>query len=127
MTDDLLFREAAIDDVPFLVIASRNAEQLPNGDGDGMYERIYGLTHEECDRFYAETLAQETKDNQLTYRTFNVLTRGDRTIGCCSAWVEAQSGQPSGLKLAMAVSRFLGAKRWRERTPSSATLAKCAP
>ena len=80
MTDDLLFRGATIDDVAFLVTASRSAERLPIGDGSGMYERVYGLTREECDRFYMETLAQETKDNQLTYRTFNVLTRGVRSI-----------------------------------------------
>jgi GNAT superfamily N-acetyltransferase len=124
--DELRFREATIDDVGFLVTASKAAERLPTG-GDGMYQRVYGLTNEEVDRFFTETLAQDTKDNQLTFRTFNVLVRGAQRVGCCSAWVEAQSGQPNGLKVAMAVSRFLGAERWRGRSTSSAVLAKCAP
>jgi len=125
--DELRLRQATIDDLSFLVTASRAAERLPNGDGDGIYERVYGLTNEEVDRFFSETLAQDTKDNQLTFKTFNVIVLGAQPVACCSAWVEAQSGQPSGLKVAMAVSRFLGAGRWRDRSASSTTLAKCAP
>lgn len=125
--DEFQFRDATVDDVDFLATATNAAERLPNADGAGMYERVYGLTSEECDRFLRETLAQETRDNQLTFRTFGVLMRGSRPVACCSAWVEAQGGQPSGLKLAIAVSRFIGSKRWRERNSASAVLARCSP
>lgn len=123
----IVFREATARDADFLVKAVRRAEQVPLGENRCMYECIVGLTGEEVDRFLSEMLSQDGSDHQLTFRTFCVLANEDVPVACCAAWIEAGKGVPSGLTVAMALSRFIGTKRWRERAPTIGALAACAP
>jgi GNAT superfamily N-acetyltransferase len=126
--DDLHFRPATRLDVGFLVKAVRAAERVPVGEDDAcIYETVFGFTHDEVDRFLTESLSEEGDGSPLTFRTFFVLEAGGRPVACCSAWVEAAGGAPSGRITAMMISRFLGSARWRECMPAVRALADSVP
>ena len=121
------FREATALDAGFLAKAVRQAEQVPLGEGRCMYERLVDLTGDEIDRFLVDMLSNDGSDHQLTFRTFSVLEQSGVAVACCAAWIEAARGRPSGLSIAMALSRFIGIKRWREHASAIGVVAECAP
>lgn len=127
MIASLTFRAATPDDVGFLVDAVRISERVPIGRETSLYESIFGLSREEVDAFLAESLLQDVGGCQLSYRTFHVLADGERPVACCSAWVEAARGAPSGRLVAMTISRFIGVARWKARMMAIRALSASVP
>ncbi len=123
----LQFRKATAEDVGFLARAVQTAERVRLGDDRTIYESVFGLTQQEVEEFVVGALAREGGEGPLTYRNFCVLAREDAPVACCSAWIEAMQGVPSGHIVGTAVSRFIGARRWRERAAGIRALARAAP
>lgn len=121
------FRPATPQDVAFLAEGVRIAERIPAADELTIYEAVFGFTRSELDGFLTETLRQDGGDYPLTFGTFFVLERDGDPVACCAGWVEAAHGLPSGHITAMAISRYLGSRRWRERAPFIRALAAAAP
>ena len=119
-------RRATLADVPFLTRAVIDAEHLPDSNRT-MYEAIFGFTHEEAEEFIRSSLQREGSGHQLTFSTFHILEQDGVPVACCSAWIEGESGIPSGHAVGTLVSRALGTRRWRERTPAIRALAHAAP
>ncbi len=123
----LTFRAATPDDVAFLVNAVRISERVPIGSETSLYESIFGLSRGEVDESLAESLMRDVGGSQLPYRTFHVLADGERPVACCSAWIEAARGAPSGRLVAMTISRFIGAARWKARMGAIRALSASVP
>lgn len=121
------FRPATVEDVDFIAEGVRIAERVPASEDLSVYEAVFGFTRAELDRFLSSTLTQDGGDYPLTFGTFFVLEREGSPVACCAGWIEAAHGVPSGHIAAMAISRFLGGKRWRERAPFIRALAESAP
>jgi GNAT superfamily N-acetyltransferase len=124
---ELVFRPALVSDVAFLTRAICAAERLPLAEPCTMYERMFGMTPVELDAFLTEALVSDGVGHQLTVRSFNVLEASGKPIACCAAWIESASGQPSGLKTSVLVSRFLGATRWRACASAIRAVGRNAP
>ena len=124
---DYLYHKLVDSDLDFLVSAVLAAEQVPSLEEVCTYERVFGLTRDECKQFLRETLSLETAGHQLARQSFHVIAYKGKPVACCSAWIEAADGQPSGLKVAMILSRFLGTSRWRAHASSVSVVASCSP
>jgi ribosomal protein S18 acetylase RimI-like enzyme len=128
MNESVALRPAVLSDAPFLTKAILAAEELPLPDANiTMYERIFMMERDEVAQMIRDAVLQDGRGHQLTWRTFNVLEVEDRAVATCAAWIESAFGPPSGVSVAMIVSRFLGQRRWRTCTSLVKQLSAAVP
>jgi len=123
--DDLVFRKATPTDRPFLVTAVKAAEKL--GTASCTYEKLFLLSPAEVDALLDQALSIESGGYQLALSTFFVYTRGGVPVGCCSSWIEAADGMPSGLKMATVLCDLLGFEKWVDAKAAIKAFADAAP
>lgn len=123
--DDLIFRKATPDDLPFLVAAVKAAEKL--GSASCTYETLYLLNATEVDALLNQALSIESGGYQLALSTFFVYTRNGVPVACCSSWIEAADGMPSGFKIAAVLSDLLGFEKWIDAKASIKAFADAIP
>jgi hypothetical protein len=93
--DDFIFRNATIDDVPFLVDTIIEAEK--SGTDKLSYSTIFGLSYEEVQRYLAEMLSEEVDGCELSISSFMVADSHGRAVAALSAWIEGKEGIPSSM------------------------------
>ena len=108
--DDLVFRKASPADIPFIIAAVKAAEKL--GAESCTYEKLFLLSAREVDALLKQALAIDSGGYQLALSTFFVNSRAGVPVACCSSWVEAEDGMPSGFKLASVLCDLLGFEKW---------------
>ncbi|BCO26254.1 hypothetical protein MIZ03_1134 [Rhodoferax lithotrophicus] len=123
--DDLVFRKAAPADLPFLIAAVKAAEKL--GTASCTYEKLFLLSDAEVDALLNQALSIESDGYQLALSTFFVYTRGGVPVACCSAWIEAADGIPSGFKMAAVLSDLLGFEKWIDAKAAIKAFADATP
>ena len=119
-------RLAGAGDIPFLVRGILAAEQVPRFAPVTTYERHFRLTRDEVEQFVAGALAEALSGHQLALSAFRIAECDGEPAGCCAGWIESTS-RASGLSVAMLLSRFLGATRWREAQPAVRMLRAVTP
>ncbi|TXT39547.1 MAG: hypothetical protein FD135_2091 [Comamonadaceae bacterium] len=123
--DDLFFRKATLADLPFLITAVKAAEKL--GTAGCTYEMLFLLSAAEVDALLNQALSIEGDDYQLALSTFFVYTRGGVPVACCSSWIEAAEGIPSGFKMAAVLSDLLGFEKWIDAKAAIKAFADATP
>ena len=120
-------RPASKADTAFLVAAVLEAERAPGFPVECVYERLFETTRAQTTDLLTYALESDARAHQLDINSFHIIEFNEAPVACCSAWVEAHDGQPSGLKLAMLFSRWLGLRKWRERAAYISCFAACSP
>lgn len=123
--DDLVFRKATSSDLPFLIAAVKAAEKL--GTASCTYEKLFLLSAAEVDALLNQALSIESGGYQLALSTFFVYTRGGVPVACCSSWIEAADGIPSGFKMAAVLSDLLGFEKWIDAKAAIKAFADAIP
>lgn len=123
--EDLVFRKAIPTDIPFLIAAVKAAEKL--GTASCTYENIFLLSAAEIDALLNQALSIESGGYQLALSTFFVYARGCIPVACCSSWIEAADGIPSGFKIATVLSDLLGFEKWIEARAAIKAFADAIP
>ena len=123
--NDLVFRKATPADLPFLIAAVKAAEKL--GTASCIYEKLFLLSAAEVDALLNQALSIEGCGYQLALSTFSVYTRGGVPVACCSSWIEAADGIPSGFKIAAVLSDLLGFEKWIDAGAAIKTFADAIP
>lgn len=119
-------RDARASDIPFLVRGILAAEQVPRFAPVTTYERHFHLTRDEVATFVGAALAEPLSGHQLALSSFRIAECDGEPAGCCAGWIESTS-RASGLSVAMLLSRFLGAGRWREAQTAVRMLRAVTP
>ena len=123
--DDLVFRKATPADLPFLIAAVKAAEKL--GTASCTYEKLFLMSAAEVDALLNQALSIESGGYQLALSTFFVCTRDGVPVACCSSWIEAADGVPSGFKLAAVLCDLLGFEKWIDAKAELKALADATP
>ncbi len=123
--NDLIFQKANSSDLPFLIAAIKSAGKL--GTAGCIYERIFHLSAAEVDTLFFQALSIEGGGHQLALSTFFVFKQGDVPVACCSSWVEAEDGMPSGFKLAAVLCDLLGFEKWLNAKVAFKAFADATP
>jgi len=123
--DDLGFRKANPADLPFLITAVKAAERL--GAAGCIDEKIFLLSATEFDALLNQALSIESDGFQLAQSPFFVCTRGCVPVACCSSWIEAADGVPSGFKMAAVLSDQLGFEKWMGAKAAIKAFADATP
>lgn len=123
--DDLVFRKATLADLPFLIRAVKAAEKL--GTASCTYEKLFLLSAAEVDSLLHQALSIESGGYQLALNTFFVYTRGGVPVACCSSWIEAADGVPSGFKIAAVLCDLLGFEKWIDAKAAIKAFADATP
>ena len=89
------FRNATIDDIPFLVQAIIEAEK--SGTDKLSYSTIFGLSVEEVRKYLANMLKEEVDDCELSISSFLIAVCNDTVVAALSAWIEGVDGIPSAV------------------------------
>lgn len=93
--DEIIFRDAVIGDIPFLVETIIEAEK--SGTNKLSYSTIFGLTELEVQSYLADMLKEEVDGCELSVSSFLVAESNGKVAAAVSAWVEGQEGIPSSL------------------------------
>jgi ribosomal protein S18 acetylase RimI-like enzyme len=93
MMNDVIFRSATIDDVPFLVDTIIEAEK--SGTEILTYCTIFGLSEEEARKYIAEMLLEEIDGCELSISSFLLAEKNGQIAASVGAWVEGTEGIPS--------------------------------
>lgn len=123
--DDLVFRKATPADLHFLITAIKAAEKLCTASCT--YEKIFKLSAPEVDDLLKQALSIEGVGYQLALSTFFLYTRGGVPVACCSSWIEAADGMPSGFKIATVLSNLLGFEKWIDAKVSITAFSEANP
>lgn len=122
-----VIRRASRSDVPFLVRAICAAESLDDAEGRTMYEAVYGITRAETEAFLEAQLESDHPGHPLSHATFHVVEAAGVPEATCASWIEDSGTRASGLRVAMAMSRFLGTARFNGRREAIGVVAAAAP
>ena len=93
--ENLIFRNATITDVPFIVTAIIEAEK--SGTDKLSYSTIFGLTEEEVRSYLQEMLYEEIDGCELSISSFIIAEYNGQPAGALSAWIEGKDGIPSAI------------------------------
>lgn len=88
--DDIKFRKATIEDIPFLVETIIEAEKA--GTDILPYNTIFGLTENEAKKYIAEMLDEEIDGCELSLSSFLLAETDNKIVGASSAWIEGSEG-----------------------------------
>jgi hypothetical protein len=84
--DNFVYRNASIDDVPFLVDTIIEAEK--SGTDILTYSTIFGLSESESRKYIAEMLLEGVDGCELSISSFLIVESNGRIVGALSGWVE---------------------------------------
>jgi ribosomal protein S18 acetylase RimI-like enzyme len=90
---DFIFRNATVNDVPFLVSTIIEAEK--SGTGTLSYSSVFGLTEDEARKYIEAMLLEETDGCELSVSSFIIAETDGETAGAVASWVEGVNGIPS--------------------------------
>ena len=93
MTEAFKFRQAKLEDIPFLVETIIEAEK--SGTPVFTYNTIFGLGEEEAGNYIAKMLEEEIDDCELSVSGFLLAEKDGNIVGAVGAWVEGAQGVPS--------------------------------
>jgi len=93
--DNITFRDANINDIPFLVETIIEAEKA--GTDKLSYSSIFGLTIEECRKFITEMLFEEVDGCELSISNYLLAEKDGKVIAALSAWIEGEESVPSAM------------------------------
>jgi len=91
--DNFIFRNATINDVPFLVDTIIEAEK--SGTDVLTYSTIFGLSEKETREYLAEMLLEEVDGCELSISSFLVAEESGQIVASICAWIEGIEGVPS--------------------------------
>ncbi|MBE0673429.1 MAG: GNAT family N-acetyltransferase [Bacteroidales bacterium] len=94
--DEITFRNAIPDDIPFLVGIIIDAEK--SGTDKLTYSTIFGLSEEEVQFYLAKMLAEDIKGCELALSSFIVAEHNGIPVAALSTWIEGIDGIPSSVK-----------------------------
>ncbi len=110
--DEFFFRNASINDVPFLVDTIIEAEK--SGTDTLTYNTIFGLTEEETKKYISEMLLEEVDGCELSISSFLVAEKNGQIVASVGAWIEGFEGVSSTVLKGNLLS-FILPKRCIER------------
>jgi len=89
------FRNATINDIPFLVDTIIEAEK--SGTDKLSYSTIFGLSEDEVRKYLADMLKEEVDDCELSISSFLIADYNGTIAAALSAWIEGIDGIPSAV------------------------------
>jgi hypothetical protein len=92
---EFIFRNATINDVPFLVDTIIEAEK--SGTDKLSYSTIFGLTEDEVQEYLFAILNEEIDGCELSISSFFVAEYKGKVVAALSAWIEGIEGIPSAI------------------------------
>lgn len=95
MTDKFIFRNATINDAPFIVDTIIEAEK--SGTDKLSYATIFGLSEEEVRKYLSDMLSEEIDGCELSISSFLIAECNGKTAAALSAWIEGIEGIPSAV------------------------------
>ena len=93
--NEVIFRNATINDVPFLVDTIIEAEK--SGTEILTYCTIFGLTEDEARKYIAEMLSEEIDGCELSISSFLLAEKNGQIAASVGAWIEGIEGIPSAI------------------------------
>ena len=92
---DVVFRNATIDDVPFLAKTIIEAEK--SGSDKLTYSTVLGLTEDQAQKYIAEMLLEEVDGCELSISSYLVAEKEGRPVATVSGWIEGITGVSSSI------------------------------
>lgn len=93
--DEIIFRNATLDDIPFLVDTIIEAEK--SGTERLTYTTIFGLSEEESRKYLADMLLEEVDGCELSVSSFLVAESEGKVVAAVSVWIEGLEGISSSV------------------------------
>jgi hypothetical protein len=93
--NELVFRNAVSDDIPFLVNTIIEAEK--SGTDKLTYSTVFGLTDGESAKYIGDMLSEEIDGCELSVSSFLIAEKEGKTAGALSSWIEGSTGVSSSL------------------------------
>ena len=93
--DKFIFRNATINDVPFLVDTIIEAEK--SGTDILTYSTVFGLSEDETRKYIAEMLLEEVDGCELSISSFLVAENERQVVAAVGAWIEGIEGISSSV------------------------------
>ncbi|MBN1185299.1 MAG: GNAT family N-acetyltransferase [Bacteroidales bacterium] len=90
-----IFRNAAVEDVPFLVDTIVEAEK--SGTDKLSYSTVFGLTEAETRKYLAEMLLEEIDGCELSISSFIIAEKKGTIAAAVAGWIEGIEGIPSSV------------------------------
>lgn len=90
---DYVYRDATVDDIPFLVETIIAAEK--SGTDTLTYSTIFGLTEAEAQKYLTEMLDEEIDGCELSVSSFLLAEVNNEIVAAIGAWIECKDGTPS--------------------------------
>lgn len=90
---NFIFRNATINDVPFLVETIIESEK--SGTDILTYSTIFGLSEDETRKYLAAMLVEEIDGCELSISSFLLAEIDNHIVAAVSAWIEGVEGMPS--------------------------------
>ncbi len=111
----LSFRQATIEDVPFIIECLLASEA--SGTEIISYQRIFGFSDVELRDFFLQLAQEEMPGNAFSYVNYWIAealeSKKHTPVAGLAAWVEAEDEMLSNTQKAQALAYFLGIARWR--------------
>lgn len=93
--NDFIFRNATVNDVPFLVDTIIEAEK--SGTDKLSYSTVFGLSEDEVRKYLANMLSEGVDGCELSISSFLLAEYQGHTAAALSAWIEGQYDIPSSV------------------------------
>lgn len=90
-----VFRDAVVNDIPFLVDTIIEAEK--SGTNKLSYCTVFGLTEAETGEYLSKMLSEEIDGCELSISSFLIAEKNGHTAAALSAWIEGFQGIPSAM------------------------------
>ncbi len=91
--EEYIFRNATINDVPFLVDTIIEAEK--SGTDKLSYSTIFGLSEDDVRKYLSDMLLEEVDGCELSISSFILAIADKRIVAAIAAWIEGCEGLPS--------------------------------
>lgn len=88
--EKFIFRNAGIDDIPFLVSTIIEAEK--SGTDTLSYSEIFGLSEEDTRDYLSKMFLEEIDGCELSVSAYLLAEKNGATVASVSAWVEGSEG-----------------------------------
>jgi len=92
---DLIFRDASLKDIPFLVETIIEAEK--SGTDILSYNTVFGLSQSDTFKYLSNMLSEEIDGCELSVTSFLIAEKLGKPIAAVSAWIENANGVPSSV------------------------------
>ena len=91
--EEYIFRNATINDIPFLVDTIIEAEK--SGTDKLSYSTIFGLSEDDVRKYLSGMLLEEVDGCELSISSFILAIADKRIVAAIAAWIEGCEGLPS--------------------------------